>query len=180
MNREVVLITGGNSGIGFECAREFARRGWHALIASRDRNVSAQAVRNIAEESGADSASEMSLDLGSFDSVRAFAKEIERQDVPLRVLVGNAGLQIMTGPQFSSDGFERTMAVNHLGHFLLTHLLLRRLIAQSPARIVIVSSGVHDTAQRTGMPKPAVTDMPTLIATGGPRAGEYDGAIRFA
>ena len=59
--------------------------------------------------------------------------------------------------------------------FLLTNLLLRRLIATAPARIVIVSCGVHDAAQRTGMPKPAMTDIPTLVATGGPRAGEYDG-----
>jgi NAD(P)-dependent dehydrogenase (short-subunit alcohol dehydrogenase family) len=179
MNRDVVLITGGNSGIGFECARELAREGWHALIASRDRGASAQAVQRIVAESGADSASEMGLDLGSFASVREFAKEIERHDLPLRALVGNAGLQIMTGPQFSADGFERTMAVNHLGHFLLTHLLLRRLIAKSPARIVIVSSGVHDAAQRTGMPKPAMTDVPTLIATGGPRRGEYDGRLAY-
>ena len=59
--------------------------------------------------------------------------------------------------------------------FLLTNLLLRRLIATAPARIVIVSCGVHDAAQRTGMPKSAMTDIPTLVATGGPRAGEYDG-----
>ena len=178
-HRDVVLITGGNSGIGFECARELARRGWHALIASRDREASALAVGRIVQESGADTASELALDLGSLASVRALVQEIERQDVPLRALVCNAGLQIMTGPQLSSDGFERTMAVNHLGHFLLTNLLLRRLIATPPARIVIVSSGVHDGAQRTGMPKPAVTDMRTLIATGGPRAGEYDGRLAY-
>ena len=179
MKRDVVLITGANSGIGFECAGELARRGWHTLIASRDREASAQAVRRITQESGPEAASEAGLDLGSFPSVRALGQEIERRDLPIRALVCNAGLQIITGPQHSAEGFEQTMAVNHLGHFLLSHLLLRRLIANAPARIVIVSSGVHDPGQRTGMPKPAITDMQTLLATGGPRDREYDGRLAY-
>lgn len=108
MNRDVVLVTGGNSGIGFECARQLARQGWHVFIASRNREISAQAVRQIAQESGAKATSESGLDLGSFASVRAFAKEIERQDLPLRALVCNARLQIIKGPQLSLDGFECT------------------------------------------------------------------------
>ncbi len=179
MNRDVVLVTGGNSGIGFECARQLARRGWHVLIASRDREASARAVRQIAQESGTDTASESGLDLGSLASVRAFVKEIERQDILLRALVCNAGLQIITGPQLSPEGFERTFAVNHLGHFLLTNLLLRRLMAKAPARVVIVSSGVHDPERKTGMPRPAVTDMETLTRTGGPRKGEFEGRLAY-
>jgi len=179
MNRDVVLVTGGNSGIGFECARQLARQGWHVLIASRNREASVQAVRQIAQESGTEAASESGLDLGSLASVRAFVKEIERQDLPLRALVCNAGLQIIKGPQFSPDGFERTFAVNHLGHFLLTNLLLRRLIAKGPARIVIVSSGVHDPKRKTGMPRPAVTDIETLTTTGGPRKGEFEGRLAY-
>ena len=60
------------------------------------------------------------------------------------------GLQITTGPQHSAEGFERTIAVNHLGHFLLANLLLKRLVANSPARIVVVSSGVHDARTKDG------------------------------
>ncbi len=179
MNRDVVLVTGGNSGIGFECARQLARQGWQVLIASRSREASVQAVRQIAQESGTEAASESGLDLGSLASVRAFVKEIERRDLPLRALVCNAGLQIIKGPQFSPDGFERTVAVNHLGHFLLTNLLLTRLIAKEPARIVIVSSGVHDPKRKTGMPRPAVIDMETLTTTGGPRKGEFEGRLAY-
>jgi len=179
MNRDVVLVTGGNSGIGFECARQLARQGWHVLIASRNREASVQAVRRIAQESGTEAASASDLDLGSLASVRAFVKEIERHDIPLRALVCNAGLQIITGLQLSPEGFERTFAVNHLGHFLLTNLLLTRLIAKAPARIVIVSSGVHDTERKTGMPKPAITDMETLATTGGPRKGEFEGRLAY-
>ncbi len=179
MHRDVALITGGNSGIGFECARQLARQGWQVLIASRNREASVQAVRQIAQESGVEAASEASLDLGSLASVRALVKEIEQRDLPLRALVCNAGLQIINGPQFSSDGFERTFAVNHLGHFLLTNLLLTRLIATGSARIVIVSSGVHDPKRKTGMPRPAVTDLKTLSTTGGPREGAYEGRLAY-
>src|SRR6185369_1975508 len=65
------------------------------------------------------------------------------------------------------------------GHFLLTNLLLTRLSAKAPARIVIVSSGVHDPKRKTGMPKPAVTDLQTLLTTGGPRKGEFEGRLAY-
>ena len=146
MAEGIVLVTGGNSGIGFECARELARRGSRVLIASRNQAASEEAVRRIARESGEGRASALPLDLGSLASVRAFAKEIEARDLPLRALVCNAGLQMNHGPKLTPDGFESTFAVNHLGHFLLVHLLLARLLANAPARIVVVASGVHDPA----------------------------------
>ena len=83
-DRSTVLVTGGNSGIGFECARKLARAGWHVLIASRNREASADAVQRIRGESRNDAVSAMSLDLGSLDSVRRFAREIEAADVPDR------------------------------------------------------------------------------------------------
>lgn len=175
----VVLVTGGNSGIGFECARELARQGSRVLIASRNQEASEEAVRRIARQSGDDSASAMALDLGSFASVRRFAKEIEARDLPLRALVCNAGLQMNHGPKLTPDGFESTFAVNHLGHFLLTHLLLERLLANAPARIVVVSSGVHDPAMKTMMPHPAITDLETLAVTGGPSKEKFDGRVAY-
>jgi NAD(P)-dependent dehydrogenase (short-subunit alcohol dehydrogenase family) len=175
----IVLVTGGNSGIGFECARELARRGARVLIASRNHGASEEAVRRIARESGEGRASALPLDLGSLDGVRAFAKEIEARDLPLRALVCNAGLQMNRGPKLTPDGFETTFAVNHLGHFLLTHLLLARLLANAPARIVVVSSGVHDPAMKTMMPHPAITDFEVLAATGGPSPVTFDGRVAY-
>lgn len=179
MDRSSVLVTGGNSGIGLECARQLAREGWHVLIASRNRDASVAAVRRISAESGEGAASELGLDLGSLDSVRRFVQEVESRDLALQALVCNAGVQLHSGPRLSPDGFELTFAVNHLGHFLLTNLLLGRLQQNSPARIVVVASGVHDPKLRTGMPKPAVTDFETLAATGGPRRNEFDGRLAY-
>jgi NAD(P)-dependent dehydrogenase (short-subunit alcohol dehydrogenase family) len=179
MAEGIVLVTGGNSGIGFECARELARRGARVLIASRNQEASEQAIRRIARESGEGRATALPLDLGSLAAVRAFAKEIEARNLPVRVLVCNAGLQMNSGPKLTPDGFESTFAVNHLGHFLLVHLLLARLLANAPARIVIVSSGVHDPAMKTMMPHPDITDFETLAATGGPSREKYNGRVAY-
>ena len=179
VDRDAVLVTGGNSGIGLECARELARAGRHVLIASRNRDASAEAVRSIETESGAGAAEALELDLGSLASVRQLAKELEARDVRLRALVCNAGLQVSRGAKTSADGFELTFAVNHLGHFLLVNLLLARLAASAPARVVVVASGVHDPKVRTGMPKAAVADFETLAATGGPRPGEFSGPLAY-
>ena len=178
MTRPTVLVTGGNSGIGLECARALARDGWHVVIASRNRDASAVAVRGIIAEHGTDAASELGLDLGSLASVRDCVREIAARDVPLRALVCNAGLQ-MTSLHRSADGFETTFAVNHLGHFLLANLLVTRLAAHAPARIVVVASGVHDPKIRTGMPKAHVGDLATLAATGGPRPDGFDGRLAY-
>jgi light-dependent protochlorophyllide reductase len=171
---ESVLITGGNSGIGFECAKELAREGWHVWIASRNRAASDAAARHMHGKVDV-----LEVDLASMDSVRALVREIEARNVPLRALICNAGLQFNQGPQLSSDGFELTFAANHLGHFLLTNLLLERLAANAPARIVVVSSGVHDPAMRTGMPKPAIGDLDTLAKTGGPTPGAFNGRLAY-
>jgi NAD(P)-dependent dehydrogenase (short-subunit alcohol dehydrogenase family) len=115
----------------------------------------------------------MRLDLSSLASVRHFVREVDATDLPIQALVCNAGLQLGRGPQRSADGFELTFAVNHLGHFLLTNLLLRRLAANAPARIVVVASGVHDPKLRTGMPKPRITDVGALAVA------EVDGRLAY-
>lgn len=178
-DRTVVLLTGGNSGIGFECARRLAGENRHVLMASRNREASREAVARIQRESGRDAASEMGLDLGSLASVREFAREVEARDVPIRALVCNAGLQNDGELRRSADGFERTFAVNHLGHFLLTNLLLTRLSRQAPSRIVVVSSGVHDPKLRTGMPAPKISDMAALATTGGPAGARFNGRLAY-
>ena len=178
MARDAALVTGGNSGIGFECARQLARAGWHVIIASRNRELSAEAVRRIAAESGADAIASMELDLASPASIRALAGGIAR-DLPLRAVVMNAGVQVTKGPRLTPDGYELTFAVNHLGHFLLANLLLGRLLAAAPARLVVVSSGVHDPRRTTGMPKADVSDLATLAATGCARREAFSGALAY-
>jgi len=87
-----VLITGGNSGIGFECARALARAGRHVVIASRSRRTSDEAVRRIGAESGAQRIEAMDLDLASPSSIRRLVAEIQARNLPLQSLVCNAGL----------------------------------------------------------------------------------------
>jgi len=176
---QTVLVTGGNSGIGYECARRLAREKYPVIIASRDRDASRRAVQRITAETGNADVTEMGLDLGSLAAVRTFAQEIAARDVPLHAVVCNAGLQTSGGMVKSADGFERTFAVNHLGHFLLVNLLLRRLIANAPARVVVVASGVHDPKLRTGMPKPDIGHIDVLAATGGPRQGAFDARLAY-
>ena len=171
---DTVLITGGNSGIGLECARELAREGWHVWIASRNRAASEAAARHIHGKVDV-----LEVDLASLDSVRALVREIEARNVPLRALVCNAGLQFMQGPQISKDGFEVTFAANHLGHFLLANSLLERLAASSPARIVVVASGVHDPAMKTGLPRPSISDFETLARENGATDKGWSGLLAY-
>lgn len=176
--RGVVLVTGGNSGIGYECARALAKRGVRVVIASRNRELSEAAAGRIAAELGTDAIETLGLDLGSLAAVRQFAKEVEARDLRIRTLVCNAGLQ-MNALSRTGDGFETTFAVNHLGHFLLVNLLLRRLVADASARIVVVASGVHDPDLFTGMPKADVRSFEALAATGGPDSGKFDGRLAY-
>jgi light-dependent protochlorophyllide reductase len=169
-----VLITGGNSGIGLECARALAREGWHVWIASRNRAASDAAARDIRGKVDV-----LEVDLASLDSVRTLAREIEARNVPLRALVCNAGLQFMQGPRLSKDGFEVTFEANHLGHFLLANLLLERLAANAPARVVVVASGVHDPAMKTGLPRPRISDFETLARENGATERGWSGLLAY-
>jgi NAD(P)-dependent dehydrogenase (short-subunit alcohol dehydrogenase family) len=101
------------------------------------------------------------VDLASLVSVRGFARDFAAHALPpLAAVVCNAGVHVVSGTTVTSDGFETTFAVNHLGHFLLVNLLLPQLAR--PARIVFVSSGTHDPRQRTGMPSPRCDDPERL------------------
>ena len=177
MERDVALLTGGNSGIGFEASRSLARAGWRVVMASRNREASLEAVRGLEREFGAGCAEELGVDLASPASVRALAKEIALRGLAPKALVCNAGLQVNEGPRLTAEGFELTFAANHLGHFLLTNLLVERLAPS--ARIVIVASGVHDPAQFTGMPKAAVGDLDVLATTGGDDPDRFDGRLAY-
>ncbi len=141
-----MLITGGNSGIGKATAMALARRNARVIITSRDAAEGARAAADIARTAGA-TVEVMDLDLASFDSIRRCAASVEARRYDLAVLINNAGVFIGRR-RATADGFEMTLGVNHLGHFLLTGLLIDRLRACAPARIINVSSGAHHRAER--------------------------------
>jgi NAD(P)-dependent dehydrogenase (short-subunit alcohol dehydrogenase family) len=147
MAGKVVLITGGNTGIGKEAAVGLASLGARVVITSRNEERGRAAREEILRRTGNDSLDVMALDLASFRSIRAFAGDfLDRYD-RLDVLVNNAGL-ILHRRTETDDGFEATLGINHLGHFLLTELLLDRLQASAPARVVVVASRAHKGARR--------------------------------
>ena len=148
---KTVVVTGGNSGIGYETAAALGVMGARVLITARNAAKGAAAQRALAERIGSAGSVELVVfDLADLSSVRAGAAEILERCPRLDVLVNNAGL-ILTERSETVDGYEATFAINHLGPFLLTNLLLERIKASAPARIVNVASTAHNQA-RKGMP----------------------------
>lgn len=140
--RKVALITGANSGIGRVTAVDLARRGYHVVLACRSFDKTKPVLDQIAQlGAGSGSAEFIPLELGDLSSVRACAETFLKKGLPLQLLVLNAGLAGQKG--MTKSGFEITFGVCHLGHFLLTRLLLDRLKSSKPSRIVVVSSKLH-------------------------------------
>lgn len=148
------IVTGANTGLGFECARALAEtHDWHVVLACRSAEKGREAVKRLFAQTAYKDIEAMTLDLASLESVRSFARDYAAaRRPPLRAIVCNAATQIVTGRTYNADGIETTFAVNHLGHFMLVNLMLSQMTP--PARIVVVSSGTHDPAQTTGMPPP--------------------------
>ncbi|MBA3943371.1 MAG: SDR family oxidoreductase [Herpetosiphonaceae bacterium] len=142
MQGKRVMVTGATGGIGLVTARELARQGAEVIVVGRDAGRSAAAVAQIKEQSGNDAVTSMLADLSSQQAIHTLADDFKRRYDRLDVLVNNAGL-MFTKRQESVDGIEMTWALNHLGYFLLTNLLLDTLKASGPARIVSVSSSAH-------------------------------------
>jgi NAD(P)-dependent dehydrogenase (short-subunit alcohol dehydrogenase family) len=146
MADKAVVITGGNTGIGKEAAVGLARLGARVVITSRDEKRGRAAREEIVERSGNDSVDVMPLDLASFRSIRSFAAGLVDRFDRLDVLVNNAGL-ILRRRRETEDGFEATFGINHLGHFFLTGLVVDRLKASAPSRVVVVASVAHKSAR---------------------------------
>ncbi|MHB8328178.1 MAG: SDR family oxidoreductase [Acidimicrobiales bacterium] len=147
MTGKTVVITGGNSGIGLETAVALSGAGARVVITARHGGRGAAAVAEITRRSGSDAAELVVFDLGDLASVRSGAAEILATCDRIDVLVNNAGV-VLSERRETPDGLEATFAVNHLGHFLLTELLLDRLKASAPARVVNVASTAHKGARR--------------------------------
>jgi len=151
MEGKTVVVTGGNSGIGFETAAALAAMGARVLVTARNADKGRAAVAAITHRlQGVVSVQLVVFDLADLASVRQGAAEILEQAPRLDVLVNNAGL-VLTERAETVDGFEATLATNHLGPFLLTNLLLDRMVASAPARVVNVASNAHASA-RNGIP----------------------------
>jgi protochlorophyllide reductase len=137
-----VVVTGANAGIGFEAAKVLAGRGATVLLACRDVEKGERAADAIRTEAERARLSFVRLDLASLASVREAAEAIRTTSPQLDLLINNAG--VMQVPyQRTEDGFELTLATNHLGHFALTGLVLDRLLATPGSRIVTISSVAH-------------------------------------
>ncbi|TMV49494.1 SDR family oxidoreductase [Paenibacillus mesophilus] len=142
MSRKTVLVTGANSGMGLAAATELARRGYRVVMACRSLERGEAARRVAIRQSGAADIELMLCDLGSLRGVRQFAEQFLARHDALDVLINNAGV-ITIKRHTTSDNFEAMMGVNHLGHFLLTSLLLPAIQRSPQGRIVVVSSGAH-------------------------------------
>ena len=174
LSGRVALITGANTGIGLVTARELAARGAQVFIACRSAERAQAALAQIRAASGNAQVELLPLDLGDFDSVRLCAQTFLARGLPLHLLVNNAGLAGQRG--FTKSGFELAFGVNHMGHFLLAHLLLDRIKASAPARIVTVASRAHyraagldwealrqPTRSRTGLAEYSVSKLANVL-----------------
>lgn len=171
-----VIVTGANAGIGRVTALELAKAGARVWLACRSRDKTEGVLKEIQAATGRP-AEFLALDLADLGQVRGAAAAFLGQDVPLHILVNNAGLAGQRG--VTKDGFELTFGVNHLGHFLFTNLLLDKLRASTPARIVNVASGSHyqkkgaidwakvrgSTRSITGLDEYAVSKLANVLFT---------------
>ena len=144
MDGKTVIVTGANTGIGKETALDLAKRGARVIMACRDLKKGETALNDIVEKTGSKNVVLKQLDLASLKSIREFAENINKNEPHLHVLINNAGVMLIPELTKTEDGFEMQMGVNHLGHFLLTNLLLDLLKKSTPSRIVVVSSVGHE------------------------------------
>jgi NAD(P)-dependent dehydrogenase (short-subunit alcohol dehydrogenase family) len=146
LDGRICLVTGATSGIGLETAVGLARKGARLILVARSASRGEASVAAVKAASGNESVELALADLASLDSVRALAASVLDRVPSLHVLVNNAGV-VNLARETTADGFETTFAVNHLAHFLLTRLLLERMLTSAPARIVNVASEGHRFAR---------------------------------
>ena len=142
LSGKTILVTGGNSGIGYEAAQQLARKGAHVVLGCRDMEKARAAIASITGEYRQASLDALPLDLASLESIRSFAAAFLARHNALDILCNNAGVMALPYRK-TADGFEMQLGTNHLGHFALTGRLLETLLATRGARVVNVSSGAH-------------------------------------
>jgi NAD(P)-dependent dehydrogenase (short-subunit alcohol dehydrogenase family) len=137
---KICLITGANSGIGKAAASGLARQGAKIVMVCRHAKRGEAARSEIVQASGSKTVDLLIADLSSQSAIRRLSEQVHAQYPRLDVLINNAGA-MFNRRELTAEGVERTFAVNHLAYFLLSHLLLDRLEAAAPSRIVNVASG---------------------------------------
>ena len=142
-NGKLILVTGANSGIGYQAAVELARHGAHVLLGCRNLTKGQDALRRLRTEVPTANADVVELDMASLASIRAFASAFLGNGTALDVLINNAGVMALPTREQTVDGFERQFGTNHLGHFALTGLLWPALTQASAPRVVTVASLAH-------------------------------------
>ncbi|ELU06617.1 hypothetical protein CAPTEDRAFT_150180 [Capitella teleta] len=151
LSDQFAVVTGANSGIGYETARSLALHGAHVVLACRDSHKAAAALQKIRQERPSAKVTNLHLDLNCLASVKNFANAYIGHNWPLHLLILNAGVFGLPYSQ-TEDGFETTFQTNHLGHFYLTQLLMGTLKKSAPGRVISVSAESHrftDLSQST-------------------------------
>jgi len=143
----LAVVTGANTGLGFETAQVLAGRGASVVLAVRDIDKGKRAAARIAGTAPGADVTVQPLDLTSLDSIRATADELGAAQPRIDLLINNAGV-MFTPKQTTSDGFELQFGTNHLGHFALTGLLLEQMLPVPDSRVVTVSSIMHRVRAR--------------------------------
>lgn len=157
-----VLVTGGSSGIGLAAADAFAGKGYHVIIAARSESKLIEAVNSIKAKHKNANISYLTIDLADFSAVRTFANKVKSVMPVIDILALNAGLYTAPDYQYGKSGYEMMISATHLGHFLLTQILLDNVKAAKDGRIVVTSSEGH----RAGLlniesfTKPKFTSVP--------------------
>ena len=146
MKGKICVVTGSNSGIGRETALALANMGATVVMAVRNQERGQKARNEIVDKTGNNATDMMICDVSSKESIRNFAKTFTSKYDRLDVLINNAGA-VFFKRQTTHHGFERTLAVDYLGPFLLTHELLPLLKSSAPSRIINVSSGLHKSGK---------------------------------
>nr|XP_016940611.1 retinol dehydrogenase 12 isoform X2 [Drosophila suzukii] len=143
---KVAIVTGGNTGLGKETVLELAKRGATVYMACRNKEKGERARKEIIKKTGNSNVFSKECDLSSLDSIRKFVEDFKKEQRELHILINNAG--VFWEPRgLTKEGFETHLGVNHIGHFLLTNLLIDVLERSAPSRVVVVASKAHERGQ---------------------------------